>query len=136
MQREFILNQPSVWQAFMAFIRQNAKAAIASGKPLMLIVTTADKKRNNEQNRRYWKAVLQPIAQQAWVAGRQYSAEVWHEHYARKFGVCEDMTLPNGEVVTRRKSTTEMTVAEFSEYMQRVEADAASELGVLFEVGP
>jgi len=130
--REFTLNQPSVWAAFMAFIKANAQAFITQGKPLRVIVTSSDKKRNAEQNARYWKAVLEQIADQAWVDGRQFSKDVWHEYYANKFGVKIEFTLPDGEIVTRRKSTSEMLVGEFSEYMNRVEADAATELGVIF----
>jgi hypothetical protein len=42
------------------------------------------------------------------------------------------MKLPGGEVITRRMSTTEMSVGTFTEYMQNVEAHAATELGVQF----
>jgi hypothetical protein len=99
---------------------------------LRVIVTAQGEKRNNEQNKRLWGYVYQNISEQAWVNGKTFSREVWHEHYARKFGVMEEMVLPDGEIIQRRKSTTEMTVSEFAEFMQRVEADAASELGVTF----
>ena len=41
--------------------------------------------------------------------------------------------MPYGEIVLRRKSTTELTVFEFSDYLQRVQAEAANTLGVVFE---
>lgn len=131
--REFTLRSPSIWSALCAFVSANAKACLERGKPLRVIVTESDKKRNAEQNRFYWGPVLTTIAEQAWVDGRRFDKDVWHEHCARKFGVCDELVMPDGEIVTRRKSTTQMTVGEFSEYLNRVQAYAAGELGVMFE---
>lgn len=131
--REFHLRDISVWNAFVAFVGSNAKAMAEAGTPLRLIITGSDTKRNSVQNKRYWGFVLKAIADQAWVDGKKFGADVWHEFFARKFGVCEDVTLPGGEVVTKRRSTTDMTVAEFTEYMGNVEAHAMSHLGVTFE---
>jgi hypothetical protein len=131
--REFRVIGPSVWQALVAFVRSNAKAQADKGQPLRIIVTAEERKRNSEQNRFYWGAVITPIMDQAWVNGRQFDKDIWHEYFARLYGVCEDVTLPDGEIVTRRKSTSDMTVAEFSEYLERVQAHAAGELGVCFQ---
>jgi len=133
MYREFTLTSNGVWNALKELVKANAAAFASKGEPLRVIVTSEERKRNSRANRFYWGAVLRNIAEQAWVNGQQFSAEVWHEHYARKFGVCEDVTLPSGEVIVRRKSTTDMSEKEFSEYTTRVQADAASNLGVEFE---
>jgi hypothetical protein len=132
MYREFTLRNNDIWNALKALVVANAKPFADKGSPLRIIVTSEEKKRNAEQNRMYWGGILRQIADQAWVSGQQYTADTWHEYFARKFGVCEDVTLPGGEVVVRRKSTTQMTVGEFSEYMTRVQADAASSMGVEF----
>lgn len=131
--REFPLRAPSAWTALVAFIKANAQACLDRGHTLRVIVTEDEKKRNSEQNRRYWGYILKTISDQAWVNGRQFDKDVWHEWFARKFGVCEDITLPNGEIIVRRKSTTDMTIGEFSEYMNLVESDAAHDFGVIFE---
>lgn len=131
--REFHLRGPEVWSVFVAFVKANAKALADAGTPLRLIATTSEAKRNSEQNKRYWGHVLKTIAATAWVDGKQFPADTWHEFFARKFGICEDVTLPGGEVISRRRSTTEMTVGEFTEYMTEVEAHAMSHLGVTFE---
>lgn len=131
--REFTLRTPAAWKAVVAFVRSNAKACADAGKPIRLIVTTDESKRNSEQNRRLWGYVYKTIAEQAFVNGAQFDADVWHEALARKFGVCDEITLPDGEIVTRRKSTTQMSVSEFSEYMERVTVYATQELGVQFE---
>lgn len=133
MYREFTLRSSEVWQAFASFVREHAKQLNDNGTPLRVIVTTATARRNAEQNKRYWGFVLRTIAEQVLIDKRHYDADVWHEYFARKFGTMVEMTLPDGEIITRRKSTTEMTVGEFTEYMTRVEAHATQELGVRFE---
>ena len=106
---------------------------VTEGKRVLVIVTSHEAKRNAEQNKRYFGYVLKTIEEQAWVNGAQFGKDVWHEHCARMFGVMEEMTLPDGEIIQRRKSTTEMTVGEFAKYMTEVEHYAASELGCQFE---
>ncbi|EZP51415.1 recombination protein NinB [Delftia sp. RIT313] len=93
------------------------------------VLTVTRRKRTKAQNKRYWgQGVLAQVAAQAVVNGKQYDAETWHEMFKRLFiGVVE---LPNGEVVG--KSSADLTTAEFSEFCTRVEAYAASELGVTF----
>ena len=130
--REFVLHNATHWKTLAAFVRANAKAACESGKPLRVIVTSSERKRNAEQNARLWKAVYEQIAAQAWVNGRQYDKDTWHEYLAGLFLPKVEMVMPDGSMRLRRKSTTELTVSEFSDYMQAVEAYAASELGVIF----
>lgn len=133
MYREFVLRNPDIWQAFCSVIKANAKAFSDNGTPFRIILTTDSAKRNELQNRRYWGYLLKNIAEQAYANGQQFDKDVWHEYLARKFGVLEELTLPDGEIISRRKSTTQMTVSEFGEYMENVEAYAAMNLGVTFE---
>lgn len=129
--REFPLRSPAIWPTLVAFIKANAQGFAERGEPLRVIVTADEKKRNTQQNRMYWGAILKDIAEQAWVNGRQFDKDTWHEFLARKYGVCEEMTLPDGEIILKRKSTTDMSVGEFSEYMTQIQAFGAS-LGVEF----
>jgi hypothetical protein len=131
--REFTLRNPSVWSMLVAFVKANAGQAADKGEPLRVIVTAEESQRNAQQNRFYWGAVLRAISEQAWIDGRQYDKDVWHEYLSRKYGVCEEMTLPDGEIITRRKSTTLMTVGEFTTYLNQVQAHAGGTLGVEFE---
>lgn len=130
--REFTLRNANVWQALVALVKANAPVFAQKGEPLRVIITSEEKKRNAEQNKFLWGVVYRDISEQAWVNGQQFDKDTWHEFMARKFGVCEDVTLPDGEVVVRRKSTTQMSVGEFSEYINQVQAYAARELGVEF----
>jgi hypothetical protein len=131
--REFTLKSGNVWSVVVAFVRANAPSFAEKGEPLRVIVTAEEKQRNAQQNRFYWGAVLKAISEQAWVEGRQFDKDAWHEYFARKFGVLDEVTLPDGEIITRRKSTTQMSVGEFSQYLNDVQAYATSELGVEFE---
>jgi hypothetical protein len=92
-------------------------------------VTVGPPKRTKAQNRRYWgRGVLAQIADQVSVFGKKYSAESWHEMFKRRFlGVLE---LPSGDIVG--KSSANLNKSDFSEFSQKVEAYAATELGVIF----
>lgn len=95
-----------------------------------LVLTVSRRKRTKAQNRRYWgQGVLAQVAAQAVLpGGKQFSAESWHELFKRMFiGVVE---LPDGSVIG--KSSSDLKTDEFSEFCTKVEAYAASELGVTF----
>ena len=79
-------------------------------------------KRSHPQNARYW-ALLHECASK--LLDGEYSAEQMHLYYRSRFLGCKDTHLPNGKVVSIPRSTTDLDVAEFSEYMTQVEADAA-----------
>lgn len=131
--REFTLKNGGVWSALVAFVRANAPSFADKGEPLRVIVTAEERQRNAQQNRFYWGGVLKAISEQAWVEGRQFDKDAWHEYFARKYGVLDELTLPDGEIITRRKSTTQMSVGEFSAYLNDVQAYATTDLGVQFE---
>lgn len=129
--RTFVLRTESNAAALHSFLKANAKAMAAAGKPLEVSVTEAGAKRNLQQNRRNW-ALITYIAEHAWVEGRQYSKETWHEYFARKFGVMRELVMPDGEITLQRESTAEMDVEAFNNYLFRIEAYAAQELGIEF----
>ena len=128
MNRTFILRNQTYTDAVIAFIQSNAPAMSAKGTPLAVTVSEAKSKRSGDQNKRYW-ALLQHIAENAWVEGRQYSAEAWHEHYKRTLIGFED--VPGGGTVGI--STASLNVGEFTEYMDKVQNYAQDNLAVEFE---
>ena len=93
------------------------------------VLTVGKRKRTAPQNRRYWgRGVLAQIAEQAAPEGRLWSAADWHEVFKRKFiGIQE---LPDGGIVGM--SSTALSTEEFSEFCTKVEAYAATTLGVTF----
>jgi hypothetical protein len=118
-------------QQLWAFLRANWRAMADQGKPLAVSITEAKSKRSTSQNARYW-ALVTEIADQAWVDGKQFSKDAWHEHLAREFGICKEITLPTGEIALVRESTGDMDVPTFTAFMTRVEVYALQDLGVEF----
>lgn len=131
--KEFTLKSPGIWPFIVSFIKANAKACADKGQPLRIIVTADERRRTREQNAFYFGVVLRDIGEQAWVDGQQFSPAAWHEHLAELFAPREEMRLPDGKLHSRRKSTSEFTVGEFSEYLAKVQAHAANEFGVTFD---
>lgn len=129
MNKTIILRGPSNAQQLWAFLKANWEAMADAGKPLAVSITEAKSKRSTDQNRRYW-ALVTEVAEQAWIDGKQFSKDAWHELLARKFGVCKEITLPDGGIVLVRESTGDMDVQTFSAYMTRIEVYAAQELGL------
>lgn len=115
-------------------------------KPLEVVIREEKKARKLDQNALYWAGPLRDIAEQAWVQGRQYSAEVFHEHFKREFlpdpdradcdlshvkdGFRKWCTTPGGLSVLLG-STTGLTVRGMAAYLEQVYAYGAS-LGVQF----
>ena len=110
--------------------------------PLEVIIREPVKARGPDQNSLMWVGPLADIEAQAWVDGRQFSAEVWHEHFKRKYlpeefdpeltkeGYRKWDYTPAGERVLIG-STTQLTKRGFSQYLEQIEADGAG-MGVQF----
>lgn len=82
-----------------------------------LAVTIKRVNRSYRQNKRYW-AILARVSEQLRPLNKQYSSEVWHEHFKREFLGVEP--LPSGNYMA--KSSAKLSVDEFAEYMTQVEA--------------
>lgn len=120
-------NKQQAWAAIKSQVFPFLSAVLQSGQRWVL--TISKRKRTKPQNARYWGGgVLQQIAEQAVVNGKLYPAEVWHEQFKRQFiGVIE---LPSGEVIGM--SSAGLSTTEFCEFSDKVEAWAATDLGVVF----
>lgn len=81
-------------------------------------------RRSNPANARYW-LLLHLAASKLTPGGQTYSAEQFHIYYKTRFLGCDDFTLPNGKTVAIPKSSAELDVSEFNEYMTQVESDLA-----------
>lgn len=109
------------------------------------------KARKPDQNALMWVGPLKDLAEQAWVDGREYRPEMWHEYMKRehlpedddpdlarlvkspetwqKWGI-----TPGGDRVLAG-STTDLTVYGMSQYLEQIYAFGAG-LGVMFSAGP
>lgn len=126
--------------------QRDAAIALLANVPLGLevLIRKPVKVRGMDQNALMWVGPLADIAAQAWVAGRQYSAEVWHHKFKIDYlpeEFDEELTkegyrkwdfTPDGDRVLIG-STTQLTKKGFSQYLTQVEAFGAG-LGVQFGV--
>ena len=140
--RLFVLRDASHASELVRFLKERAGPAAKAGRPLQVIVSEHKPKRSNAANAFMWSAVLEPIAGQAMPGGRKFSAEVWHEQLKRDYlpdetalGVKKWTYLPDG---TRElaMSTSDLNSAEMADYLHRIQAYAATELGVSFDTAP
>lgn len=135
---------------FIVFIRSDQQKEVLSAKikqlpvdqdkPIQVVISEKPNKRSNPQNSYYWMR-LGEIATQAYVNGRLYNSDCWHEELKRnhmpeiiidKNGVKRSKwtETPSGDLVVI--STTELGVESMAEYTTIIEAYGAGELGVMF----
>lgn len=127
MKKDVFLREQRNLDHLLTFVAQNWEAMAKAGAPMHLEITEAKAKRSTLANRYYW-AVLGQIAEDAWIEGRQFNADTWHEYTKRRF--IGSVDLPGGG--TMAESTAKLNVSEFAQYVQKVEVFAATELGVTF----
>lgn len=127
--RTFILRNREHADKMMDFIKANAGPQAAARKPLVVTIEIYKAKRTGDQNR-LLHALLNEIAENAVIDGKQYDLEVWKDHVKRRFIGIEEVTLPDGTRLDRSMSTTDLNVGEFSELIERVRAWAINDLGI------
>jgi hypothetical protein len=110
--------------------------------PIEVVIREPVKARKADQNSLMWAGPLADIAEQAYVEGRTYSAEVWHEYFKEQYlpeeydaELCKEgyekwAMRPDGKRVLVG-STTQLTVKGFAQYLTQIEAHGAI-LGVMF----
>lgn len=99
---------------------------MGEGAAYELVLRPMKSKRSIEQNKRYW-LLLREIAATAWLNGRQFSDETWHEFFKRTFIGCDEIAMPDGTTELRGISTTKLKVDEFGDYMLQIEQWAAEQ---------
>lgn len=147
MDRTFVLDSEIRVEAAARFIAANWRQMLAAGHAMALRCYEHKEQRTREQQSLMWIRVGE-IAAQAWVGGRQYSDEVWHEQLKREYlpdeegptkrcrkGYRKWDVMPSGERVLVG-STTQLTTFGMSEYMDQVMAYGAIDLGVRFAPTP
>lgn len=117
----------------------NAQAIVADGKRAHIVCREHESDRSLQQNAFYWAACLPEIADQARINGEQYVVDAWHELFKRLFLGYEVKKLrvagrKRTTVIRRLRSTTALKVKAMSEYLDKLQAFAATEYGVRFSV--
>ena len=122
---------PQTAQGFLNQIRENLSAWLANDN-LDITIRPHKSKRSIEQNRRLWK-IYAEMADKAWVNGKRYSAETWHEYCAGLFLGFDIKAMPDGTEVKTPISTTTLNTAEMTDYQNRLQSWAAGEFGIIWE---
>lgn len=133
--REFVLRGRADWQAVVATVKSAAPTMASAGRPMRVILVDDGVDRTEEQVRFYWVAVIEPIAEQAVVAGCRFTKATWHKHMKERFLPPKEHRLQDGRVVLVEPSIArgEITVGAMAHYINEVEAHAATAYGVIFE---
>lgn len=109
-------------------VRQNVLKIVSmlnlSAKSWEIVIREYKPNRKIQQNALYWKW-LTVIASET-----GNDKDVMHEYFAVKFLGCE-MVECFGETREKRKSTADLKVKEFAEYLNQIEAFAVQELGIV-----
>lgn len=116
----------------MTTIYNNLGVWLEANAELEVCIRPYNSKRSIEQNRRLWK-IYGELADKAWVNGRRYSAETWHEYCKGMFLGYELKAMPDGTEVKTPISTTTLNTAEMTDYQNRLQAWAAGNFGLIWE---
>lgn len=116
----------------MTTIYNNLGVWLESNAELEVCIRPYNSKRSVEQNRRLWK-IYAKLADEAWVNGRRYSAETWHEYCKGMFLGYELKAMPDGSELKTPISTTTLNTAEMTDYQNRLQAWAAGNFGLIWE---
>lgn len=116
---------------------QMVKALNIAGHAAVAELRTAEDEKTDKQRRYFHGYVLLTISREAVVNGQKFDLKTWKEWYRATFLGWKTVTFKDpftGKKVRRRQrvSTEDLGVKGYSEYIERVTAHAATELGVTF----
>lgn len=98
--------------------RQRAMEAVKNARHGW-VVRIEPPNRTSAQNSFYW-ATLHAISDQIRPQGNQHDPDVWHAYFKTRFLPGRMIELPNGQVVEQEPTTTGLTKAQFSDYVEQV----------------
>jgi hypothetical protein len=149
--RMFIFESPEDLERFNIFVRSQMEA----GRTPQAATSEYKRNRSKAQNAFMWKALLEPIAQQAAPGGQRYVAEVWSQHLKELFlpdvnasGMQKWYYLPpdprrarllQAPLVAERRlvmGTSDLNIDEMKVYLDHVAEYAVHELGVHLPANP
>ena len=102
--------------------------------PVRVEIKQHKAKRSLAQNRLYWKWLGEIRDHVMECTGKQYATDDLHDLFRDMF-LPKKVTEFRDRVLSRPKSTTELTVAEFSEYLDKIDHYAADKLHLVLEHG-
>jgi DNA gyrase inhibitor GyrI len=120
-------------------LSQNVRIAIKQvlekleGKSVKVNIELDNPKRSTPQNRYYWGVVIPYMQQGLKGIGYHFDQQKAHEFIKENTVTCLEMVAhpETGEVKKLIKSTTDLSVPEFIEWMEEIKLLAAEFLGVI-----
>ncbi len=100
------------------------------GREIELVVKRRAKTRSGDQNAYYWGVVVHLVMEGLNDLGHDVTQEDTHDFLKGQFNAREVVNEATGEVVKVPRSTTELSTAEFSEYVERISKWAGEWLGI------
>lgn len=91
----------------------------ANKKPLVVNVMEMAKNPTNAQRKHYW-ATLTEIAEKAWIEGRKYEKEHWHELFKQQF-------------LGKRISSQSLNTVQYEAYVISIITFAVNQLNIEFD---
>lgn len=152
--RKFVLFTDADVEMFMAFMRANRRPMAEQQRFLQVVVSEYKESRTNEQNAFMWAGLLEPIAEQAYVGGVRYKAEMWHEFFKEMFlpetnakGMDKWYYIPDPKVASLLQAppsqerrlmmgTSNLNTAEMADYLNKIAEYAVHDLGVKLPANP
>lgn len=130
-------NPVAAHKTFSDLVWKQVKALATAGHATVVEVRTAEDVKTDKQRRYLHGYVLMTIAHQAVVNGQKFDMKTWKEWYRSTYLGSKTVTFKDpftGKKIRRRQrvSTEDLGVKGYSEYIERVTAHAATELGVEF----
>lgn len=104
--------------------RQRAVEAVKNARQGW-VVRIEPPNRTSAQNSFYW-ATLAAISEQIRPQGQTHDQDVWHAYFKTRFLPGRMIELPNGQVMESEPTTTGLTKAQFSDYVEQVLAWATN----------
>lgn len=125
-------------KTMQSMVWMQIKALAMAGHQTVVEVRTAEDAKTDKQRRYLHGYVLTTIAKQAAPGGQRFDMRTWKEHFRSEFLGFKTVTTKNpitGKKVRRRVrvSTEDLGVKGYADYIERVTAFAATELGVEFQ---
>jgi len=129
--REFVLAASNDKWPEVRALAASFLCELKPGKvPISVRIGPYRARRSPDQNKLLW-ALLTEVSQHVVVSGKKFSTEAWHEYLKGVLLGFDEILLPDGTTRQIPLSTAGLDVAEFSEYIERIYAWAASEHGVV-----
>ena len=104
--------------------RQRAVEAVKNARQGW-VVRIEPPNRTSAQNSFYW-ATLAAISEQIRPQGQTHDQDVWHAYFKTRYLPGRMIELPNGQVMESEPTTTGLTKAQFSDYVEQVLAWATN----------